>query len=326
MEHIGIDVGGTKVSGAIFDDKNNIVTTETLYLEGRGGDDAVSLIFSLCDKLMYQLSIGTENSKCVATIGSVNIGICIPGIAYSKTGKVWAPNIPQWDNYPLKEKFTARYPNSAITIESDRTCYILGEVSQGVAKGCQNAIFLAVGTGIGAGILIDGRVLHGASDIVGATGWMALQPPYRSEWNERGCFESFCSGTGIALEARKMVNEMTSTNNYIGILAAYPVENISAREVFSAHDQGDPIAKKVIENAIEMWGMAAANFVSLFNPEMVIFGGGVFGPAVKFVERIYDEALKWAQPIAIRECRFAATMLPDTAGLYGAGVIARQAL
>lgn len=79
----------------------------------------------------------------------------------------------------------------------------------------------------------------------------------------------------------------------------------------------------MIDNAIEMWGMAAANFVSLFNPEMIIFGGGIFGPASVFVDRIYDEALKWAQPIAIKQCRFAATTLPDTAGLYGAGVIAR---
>ena len=322
MGHIGIDVGGTKVSGAIFDDKNNIITTETLYLESRGGDDAASLIFSLCDKLINKLSVEANDS--INTTPPVNIGICIPGIAYSKTGRVWAPNIPEWDNYPLKEKFTARYPSSMVTIESDRTCYILGEVSQGVAKGCQNAIFIAVGTGIGAGILIDGRVLHGASDIVGATGWMALKPPYRTEWDERGCFESFCSGTGIALEARKMVNEMAAFQNYTdGILATYPTDKISAKEVFAAYEQGDQIAVKVIENAIEMWGMAAANFVSLFNPEMVIFGGGVFGPAVKFIERIYDQALKWAQPIAIRECRFAATMLPDTAGLYGAGVIAK---
>ena len=323
MEYIGIDIGGTKVSGAIFDNKNNIITTETLYLEGRGGDDAASLIFSLCDKLMNRSSAETSGIGSTTT-GSMNIGISIPGIAYSKTGRVWAPNIPEWDNYPLKDKFAKRYPYSSVTIESDRTCYILGEVSRGAAKGCQNAIFIAVGTGIGAGILIDGRVLHGASDIVGATGWMALKPPYQTEWDGRGCFESFCSGTGIALETRKMVSEMVGTQKYNGILTTYPIDKIGTREIFAAHEQGDPIAAKVIENAIEMWGMAAANFVSLFNPEMVIFGGGVFGPAAKFIDKIYDQALKWAQPIAIRECRFAATLLPDTAGLYGAGAIARM--
>ena len=71
-----------------------------------------------------------------------------------------------------------------------------------------------------------------------------------------------------------------------------------------------------------MWGMAAANFVSLFNPQMVIFGGGLFGPATRFIDRIYAEAIKWAQPIAIRQCTFKATQLPNDAGLYGAGAIA----
>jgi len=323
MEHIGIDMGGTKVSGALFDDSNRIVATEVLYLEGRGGDDVTSLIFSLCNKLMEISMIENRSAENIAD-ARIDIGVCVPGIAYSKRGTVWAPNISGWDDYPLGDKLKERYPCSSVTIESDRTCYILGEVSQGVAKGCQNAIFIAVGTGIGAGILIDGRVLHGASDIVGATGWMALKPPYRTEWDERGCFESFCSGTGIAIEARKMVAELIGTHNYNGVLASYPIEKISAREVFAAYDNGDPIAVEVLENAIEMWGMAAANLVSLFNPEMIIFGGGIFGPAVKFIDRIYSEAKKWAQPIAIEQCRFAATQLPDNAGLYGAGVIAAQ--
>ena len=320
MGYIGIDLGGTKVSGALFDKSNRIVATEILYLNEKGGDEVLELIFALCDKLIDNYTATGEANN--TTRSCISIGVSVPGIAYSKSGTVWAPNIPGWDNYPLKERLQSRYPYSPITTESDRTCYILGEVSQGVAKGCRNAIFIAVGTGIGAGILIDGRVLHGASDIVGATGWMALKPPYRTEWDERGCFESHCSGTGIALEARKMIKEMVAGQSYNGVLSKYPIEEITAREVFAACDKGDPIAVKVIDNAIEMWGMAAANFVSLFNPEMVVFGGGIFGPAVKYIEKVYDEATKWAQPIAIRQCRFAATLLPDNAGLYGAGVIA----
>ncbi|MDP3399436.1 MAG: ROK family protein [Bacteroidales bacterium] len=315
MVYIGLDLGGTKISGALFTENNIMLISETLYLEGSGGDEVVERIFTLCDSLMEKGSIREEHKKC--------IGICVPGIAYSKTGKVWAPNIPGWDNYPLREKMTERYSNSTVMVESDRTCYILGESSQGVAKGCENAIFIAVGTGIGAGILIDGRVLHGASDIVGATGWMALKQPYDKEWDACGCFESNCSGSGIALQARKILKRVKEEENYNGVLSSLEADEITAREIFAALDQNDPVAKEVIDNAIEMWGMAAANFVSLFNPEMIIFGGGIFGPASKFVDQIYDEALKWAQPIAIRQCKFAATGLPDTAGLYGAGVIAR---
>jgi glucokinase len=315
MVYIGLDLGGTKVSGALFTENNTMLISETLYLEGRGGDQVAERIFSLCDSLIHKGSISSSHNK--------SIGICVPGIAYSKTGRVWAPNIPDWENYPLKEKMLERFPNSTVMVESDRTCYILGETSQGVSKGCENAIFIAVGTGIGAGILIDGRVLHGASDIVGATGWMALKPPYNKEWDACGCFETNCSGNGIALQAKKLFISRSQENGYKGYFSSLETDKITARDVFAALEHNDPIAKQVIDNAIEMWGMAAANFVSLFNPEMIIFGGGIFGPASRFVEDIYKEALKWAQPIAIRQCKFAATALPDNAGLYGAGVIAR---
>ncbi|OFX80934.1 MAG: sugar kinase [Bacteroidetes bacterium GWE2_40_15] len=315
MVYIGLDLGGTKISGALFTENNTMLLSETLYLEGRVGDEVAEQIFTLCDNLLFKGSIGSDHKK--------SIGICVPGIAYSKSGNVWAPNIPGWENYPLRERLFDRFPNSTVMVESDRTCYILGEVSQGVAKGCENAVFIAVGTGIGAGILIDGRVLHGASDIVGATGWMALKPPYNKEWDSCGCFESHASGSGIATQAKKILSSRVSQGTYNGHLSKYPIDSITAYEVFAALKSGDPIAKEVLDTAIEMWGMAAANFVSLFNPEMIIFGGGVFGPAASFIDEIYTEAKKWAQPIAIKQCRFAATSLPESAGLYGAGAIAR---
>jgi len=311
MVYIGLDLGGTKISGALFLESNTIILQETLLLEGREGKDVADLIFTLCDKLLKLGSVKTQEEK--------SIGICIPGIAYSKSGNVWAPNIPRWENYPLRDEFKKHFPQSHIIVESDRTCYILGEASQGAAKGCNNAVFIAVGTGIGAGILIDGRVLHGASDIVGATGWMALQPPYSSDYDQCGCFETFASGSGIALQAKKLIEQNLG---YKGVLSEIPMENITAHEVFDALESNDPVAIQVIDKAIEMWGMASANFVSLFNPEMIIFGGGIFGPAAKLVDRIYLEAQKWAQPISIKQCRFSETLLPNLAGLYGAGAIA----
>ena len=315
MIYIGIDLGGTKVSGALFNKNNSVLLRETMLLEGRGGDEVGELICKVCDEVLKKGGFSAEDEKC--------IGVCVPGISYSRTGSVWCPNIPGWENYPLKKVVQNYFPNSSITIESDRTAYILGEVSLGAAKGCDNAIFIAVGTGIGAGILIDGRVLHGASDIVGATGWMALKPPYRSEWDACGCFESHASGTGIALQASGRVKSLIFSGCREGstLLTVEP-DKITSKEVFEAYEKGDELAISVIGEAIEMWGMAAANFVSLFNPEMVIFGGGLFGPAVKFIDRIYEEAQKWAQPIAIKQCKFMATQLPNDAGLYGAGAIA----
>lgn len=311
MHFIGIDLGGTKVSGALFDSSGEILVKDQLLLEGRSGDQAGELIISLCKSICKLGGIQESDPK--------SIGVCVPGISYSKTGRVWAPNIKGWDDYPLQAELMDNIPNSRVTIESDRTCYILGEQLRGVAKGCDNAVFMAVGTGIGGGILVDGNVLHGNSDIIGALGWMALKPPYDNDWDACGCFESHASGPGLAMQTKKMLK---NSGEYSGILRSYDVEKITSYELFDAYFQSDPIAVRVIDQAVELWGMAAANLVSIFNPQMVIFGGGVFGPAVPLIPKIYEEAKKWAQPISIKEVLFKASAVPNMAGLYGAGAVA----
>jgi glucokinase len=97
---------------------------------------------------------------------------------------------------------------------------------------------------------------------------------------------------------------------------------ITAERLFAAYEKGDAIAREVLDDTIAFWGMAAANLVSLFNPEVIVFGGGVFGPAVRFLDRIHEEAVRWAQPIAVKETRFVASKLGGDAGLYGAARLA----
>ncbi len=310
MYYIGIDLGGTKISGAVFSIEGTISVQKECLIEKREGREVGDLLCSLIMDLCRDGKIKVNDRK--------SIGVCVPGISYSGTGYVWAPNIPGWDHYPLKDEISSAIPNSIVTIESDRTCYILGETVMGVARGCRNAVFIAVGTGIGAGILVDDRVLHGFSDIVGAIGWMALKPPYSKQYDQCGCFETHCSGEGIGLQARLMLK---ADWEYNGILSEKKISEITSYDVFAALKRKDIIAKKVIDQAVEMWGMAAANLVSIFNPEMVVFGGGIFGPAVPLIPRIYKEACKWAQPISIRQVKFTATALPKLAGLYGAGAV-----
>lgn len=136
---------------------------------------------------------------------------------------------------PLYEELrSVTPPGIEIYIDSDRTCYMYGEMWQGAAKECHSAIFIAVGTGIGAGIIIDGHVLHGANDIIGATGWMALQPPYREEYDACGCFEYYASGNGIGARVRDAVR---ANKAYKGKLRQKPICRISAYDVFSAYNE-----------------------------------------------------------------------------------------
>ncbi|RPI71571.1 MAG: ROK family protein [Ignavibacteriales bacterium] len=308
MSVIGFDLGGTKLSGAVFSNYGKIIIKENLLLDKRKGKEVGILIKE-------------EVKRYLNNFDDIEaIGISVPGISYSKTGKVWAPNIPGWEDYPLLQdiKEVSR-DNIKVLIDSDRACYILGEVWQGAAKGCNDAIFLAVGTGIGAGILVNGEILRGSNDIAGAIGWLALDRPFFEKYISCGCFEYHASGEGLAKVGKELLQKDV---NYEGILNLKKENHISAHDIFTAYAQEDPLAEKVIKQAIEFWGMTTANLVSLFNPEKIIFGGGVFGPAVKFLDDIFLEAKKWAQPISINQVKLAASMLGGDAGLYGAGYLA----
>jgi glucokinase len=312
MAVIALDLGGTKLAGALFSNNGDILFKTNYSIDKRQGTEVGKLISQTANELL-------DRSKEINEIVSA-IGICVPGVAHAKTGKVWAPNIPGWDDYPLLDELQQSINDKdlKIKIDSDRACYILGEVWKGNARGCSDAIFLSVGTGIGAGILINNEVLRGSHDIAGAIGWMALDRPFKEKYVSCGDFEYNASGEGIAKVAKEMVN--TSKNE--SALKKTDPEKFLAKDIFDGYENGDELSKKVIRNAIECWGMAVANLVSLFNPEKIIFGGGVFGPALRFLDDIYIEAKKWAQPISIQQVRLEGSALGNDAGLYGAGLLA----
>lgn len=308
---IGIDLGGTKISGALLSYEGAFIHKTEVLLEGKGGEAAGSLVTHEVSKLVeFAFSHQTQIDS---------IGICVPGISNKTNNTVWAPNIPGWENYPLLEEIRKVIDDHHIpvSIESDRSCYILGEMWKGCAQGCCNAVFFAVGTGIGIGVVANGNIISGTSGIGGAIGWWALNRPYLSEYNQCGNFEYYASGTGIARAAVEMLND---GHHSIFLNAS----KITTQDVFFAYGKNDPVALHVIHQAIEYWGMAVANLVSIFNPEKIIFGGGVFGPAIRFLDRIHDEASKWAQPISMKQVHLEGSTLKGKTGLLGAGYLAIQ--
>ena len=281
MAVIGLDLGGTKLAGALFDDAGSILDRRDAELQGRGGKDVGKLVTEMAHDL-----VAAAGRRGVNVMG---IGAAVPGIAYHATGNVWAPNIPGWQAYPLRAELegVAGSPRRPVVVDSDRACSILGERWRGAARGCDHAIFVAVGTGIGLGVLVNGKVLRGAHDIAGATGWMALDRPFREKYAACGSFEYSASGEGLARVARDLLLENPVEQSE---LRSLPPEKINARALFKAYENGDPIGLRTLENAIAYWGMATANYVSLFDPDRIIFGGGVFGPALRFLPAIRKEA------------------------------------
>ena len=313
MALLGIDLGGTKVAFALFDREGNIRAKEILPLDNRKGHEVGKLITVTT---ALKMAFAANEGNAVEAVG-----ISAPGISRREKGTVWAPNIPGWEDYPLLREVSTVTGEIPVIIESDRSCYISGEIWKGAAHGCRDAIYLAVGTGIGAGITVNGEVLRGAHDIAGAIGWMALSRPFRSKYAFCGNFEYYASGEGIARQAAQY---LLKHERYQGELRKGSGEKVTSHDVFVARSKGDIAAIAIIDLATEYWGMACANLVSLFNPEKIIFGGGVFGPGTELIPAIKQEAEKWAQPISIRQVSFEPSALAGDAGVYGAGFLAMK--
>ncbi len=312
---IALDLGGTKLASALFASNGRKLGKLSVPLETRSGQAVGELIIKQVRRLQHAAE---RRNLTVAAVG-----ICVPGIANPKSGRVWAPNIGGWDDYPLRAEIQSAISNSKVkvVVDSDRATSILGEAWQGAVRGCRDAIFLAVGTGIGAGILVDGHVLRGAQNIAGAIGWLALGRPFKREYVDCGFFESHASGEGIAKVAKELLGRR---RNYRGLLRKK--SHLTAHDVFAAFEHSDEIAKEVFAQAIEFWGMASANLISLFNPEKIVFGGGLFGPATQFLDAIATEGRRWAQPIAVQHVKFAASELGSDAALHGAGYLALRSV
>lgn len=310
MNIIGLDLGGTKLSGAIFDKEGNYSERHFELLGNKKGSGVGKVIVETIDRLREKISRKGEELSAV--------GICVPGIVNPVTKEVWAPNIPGWDSYRLDEEIKVFLDNSHIpvVVNNDRICYLYGECWKGNAAGCKDVIFMAVGTGIGAGIMSGGNIIRGGNDISGAVGWMTMSCQYQEKYKATGFFEYYASGPGLVNLTNEIMSDGSLHSGY------FDKKKFNSQDIFRALDAGDGVAIRVLEQAVRYWGAAVANLVSIFNPEKIIFGGGVFGPGTKLLDSIKKEARNWAQPLSMNYVEITHSLLGSDAGLYGAAGLA----
>lgn len=308
---IGIDVGGTKISAALFTPEGKMSSRNKSPIDTSKPEKTLLQII----QIIRDLESHVEKEKA----GVKAIGIAIPGIVYQSTGIVWAPNIPGWEHYPLRGNLQ-REIMIPIALESDRSAYVLGEQWCGIARGLKDIVFLAVGTGIGAGIIVDGILCWGSEGIAGAVGWFALDSIFREEYAEMGCFEAEASGSAVARKAIQLIKEGESSLMFE--LVNGNLESITAKTVVEAARKSDVIAMKIIESTIKYLSMGIANIVSILNPQMIVLGGGLFQSGDFLLEPVKAEFRKWAQPIAAKNVKIELSSLGEDAGLYGAGKLA----
>jgi glucokinase len=277
---LAVDLGGTKTAIARVDDAGQVHERRTLPA-GRSLDESVDQIV-------------------LAARDVAAVGVVVPGIYVAETGAAWCPNLWGSREVPLRTALEERL-GPRVVIDSDRSAYVLGEAWLGAARGLRHVVFVAIGTGIGVGILSDGKVLRGAGAAAGAAGWFALDPAWKSDYGSIGCWEAEAAGPALASSC------------------GMP----DAHAVVAAARAGHQGAIDALQRAARYSGMGIANLISALDPEAVILGGGVLtGAGDLLVGPIRAEVRRWAQPIAASHCRIELTQLGEAAGFLGAARLA----
>jgi glucokinase len=307
---LAVDLGGTKCSAAVVDRKGRVVSRRSVPVDLSSPSAPVRQIVELA----RCLAEGSTSKDSFAAAG-----VAVPGLV-RPNGTVWAPNLPGWQRMPLGNRLK-RSLKIPVVVESDRNAGLLGECWRGAGKGKSDVIVLMIGTGIGAGILSGGRVVRGAHELSGCAGWLCVSPDGVDRGAAIGELESLTAGPGIANAARKSLEQGEKSS-----LSRFEPSKITAHEVAAAARLGDRLALDVFHRAGRLLGCGVANMVSLFDPHVVIIGGGMAAAADLYLDSLRDAMLEKAQPLAAQQVKLAVSKLGDRANLLGCAHLALRSL
>lgn len=259
---IGIDLGGTNIAAGI-------VTQEHIILDRDSTPTLARRPWQEVAADMAQLALRLVERGGLARADCAGIGIGSPGTCNGRTGEVVYSNNLHWEHVPLCAAITQQ-TGFACRLSNDANCAALGEVAAGAARGCKNAVLLTLGTGVGGGVIIDGKIYEGQESAGAELGHSTLiMGGVECTCGRRGCIESYASATGLIRQAREAAAAHPES-----ILNAGP---ISARSVYEAMRAGDATARAVVAQYEEYLGETITNFVNIFRPEMLLLGGGISG-------------------------------------------------
>ncbi|RPJ86921.1 MAG: ROK family protein [Acidobacteria bacterium] len=282
---LGIDVGGTKLASGLVSDDGTIKERRRESIDQSDEQSAARQIAAL-----------------IESYGEVpqGIGVCIPGIADQKRQTVWAPNIKGWNHLHLTEQLSERL-SCPLIVESDRNAAVLGEVLYGCGREKRDVVFLIVGTGIGAGVLSGGQLVRGSNDIGGAVGWIPV-----CVRGQRRHFEDIAAGPAIEHAALELFRR-----------------HVTLPELASLARHGNRAVLELFEIAGEAIGLVLSMFVSIFNPEIIVVGGGVSACWDLLSPSAMPEMRLWGQPIGVSQVEVVVSQLGEDAGILGAAAVAR---
>ena len=317
---IGVDLGGTNiVVGAMPDDGSTRHALRSQPTMSELGAEAVVARIVQRVQDVITVTMAETGARRDQFIG---VGVGAPGPIDRANGIVTiAPNLG-WKDFPLRDRIEAGV-GLPTTLDNDANCATLGESWIGAARGGRAVVGMTIGTGIGGGLVVDGRLWHGASDLAGEIGHTTIDlHGRRCKCGNYGCLEAYASGTNIAERARERV--ANDGDSEILRLAGGKPERITAATVYEAARAGDDAALDVVKETAAFLGAGVANLLNTFNPDVVVIAGGVTQAGDALFEPLRAEARRRAFKSAFDACRIVPGELEGAAGVVGAVATFRQ--
>jgi len=320
---LGLDIGGTKcavIYGETEGDKLNIIGKAGFPTEtNRGLNHTLEAIFRNIDLVIDKYNLSPKKIEAV--------GISCGGPLDSKTGTVMSPpNLPGWDNVPLVSLINSRYGIPA-AIQNDANACALAEWKFGAGKGTDNMIFMTFGTGMGAGLILNGHLYAGTNDMAGEVGHIRLAETGPVGYGKAGSFEGFCSGGGIAQVARTMIMEKFQMGESVDFCKSNgDLNNITAQVIAAAAMNGDELALRIYRTSGEYLGKGLSILIDILNPQVIVIGS-IFTRSSELLEPyamdiIKKEALSHSRNV----CRIVPAVLGEDLGDYAALSVAADHL
>ncbi len=308
---LGIDIGGTKCAVVLGDRDFKIyekVTFPTRTSE-RGWREVLEEFKT--HALTFVEKYGRDRLE--------RTGISCGGPLDSKKGMIYSPpNLSGWDAVPVTGFFEKALGVPA-ALQNDANASALAEWMLGAGKGTQNMIFLTFGTGMGSGLILNGRLYAGTNDLGGEVGHVRMAENGPTGFNKAGSFEGFCSGGGIAQLAKKMIREKWEQGGHVGFCAGKDdLEKVTAKTVFEAAQEGDTLALEIVRISAEYLGKGLAVLIDILNPECIVIGSIYARNEALFKPHMMKMLKKEAIPAALEVCRIVPAKLGDTIGDYAA--------
>jgi glucokinase len=304
---IGIDLGGTQVRAALVDESGGLVARREELTHANGGPDRIlSQIRTLSDELLATMKPSNV----------VGIGVSAPGPIDTVSGIATSiPTLSGFTDFPLRAELQKRFP-FPVSLEHDGIAAAIGEWRFGAGRGVDNLIYVTVSTGIGGGVVADGRVLRGRKGMAAHIGHMSVMPNGElCPCGNRGCFEAYGSGTAFTRRARARAAECSETT------LGRSGDDIHSRDVFAAARDGDALANKLIDEEAEILGRGFTSLIHIFSPDMLVMGGGLSNEFERLQPGIQQYIHEWAMP-GFKDVKVLRAALGQNSGLIGAAALA----